>query len=33
MFINMFVMSVVVIFVMIAVGQGIYTIASKSLKK
>ena len=33
MFINMFIMSVVVIFVMIAVGQGIYTIMSKASKK
>jgi hypothetical protein len=33
MFVNMFVMSVIVIFVMVAIGQGIYTIASKSSKK
>lgn len=33
MFINLLIMSVVVIFVMIAVGQGIYTIASKASKK
>ena len=33
MFTNMFVMSVVVIFIMIAVGQGIYTITSKASKK
>lgn len=33
MFTNMFIMSVVVIFVMVAVGQGIYTITSKGSKK
>lgn len=33
MFINLLIMSVVVIFAMIAVGQGIYTIANKSSKK
>ncbi len=33
MFINLLVISVVVIFVMIAIGQGIYTMASKSSKK
>lgn len=33
MFMNMFIMSVVVIFVMVAIGQGIYTISSKASKK
>ena len=33
MFINLFIMSVIVIFIMVAVGQGIYTIASKVSKK
>jgi hypothetical protein len=33
MFINLFVSSVVVIFVMIAIGQGIYTLATKNSKK
>lgn len=33
MFIQLFIMSVIVIFVMVAVGQGIYSIASKASKK
>lgn len=33
MFINMFVMSVIVIFVMIVIGQAVYTITSKASKK
>lgn len=33
MFINMFVMSVIVIFVMVAVGQVIYSVGTKASKK
>jgi len=33
MFTQLFIMSVIVIFVMVAVGQGIYSIASKASKK